>query len=412
MGSEQDELPTPPERPTCPATDLSGLSGAFKRFLYKQTEFNRYKHWNKEALTALECRFPKCLTPKRNKLKALPLNFTIREGMDYVEELASSDTEQREAYCKLLMTVTTRDYVPNPDGPVEFFANMASDKHSIDVLNCGEMPYSPLMVHCTVALRQSGVPKKEMRRLDDEWKLQKKTMTDGHSPEEEWIDYIDFHSVNTTSRVLPTKMLKNFYVVLMNQPTYTSKDRWSCFKYRLVVSVRDKKREERCKSDIEFSHTPLRQVSKRVTRGFGKILHDNAIASKITNNDCWSGVNFGAMVASGTYCTNDGELVTYANTTDLFHKLEELGENYFKKHGFGEAVMNRKNGIGKDLLKASKMFRPWFTLSVTSVNYGNECHIDPNDAAPAITIWHERVVPPEVLEWDPSANIKNWYFLF
>ena len=128
------------------------------------------------------------------------------------------------------------------------------------------------------------------------------------------------------------------------------------------------------------------------------------------------------MAVSGTRFEKDGSVVPYANTTKFFHKLEELGENYFRKYGFGEVVTNLRkvlaeNGIGKDLLKASNLFQPWFTLSTTSVNYGNECHIDPNDAAPGITIWHERVVPPEVMEdniknWDPSANIKNWYFIF
>jgi len=219
---------------------------------------------------------------------------------------------------------------------------------------------------------------------------------------------------------------ERFYVVPMEQPmeeptirqptkkgdTRRRKGRKPCSKYRIVVSVRDKEQKHWRESHIEFSHTPLRQVSKGVTRGFGQVLYENAIASKITNNDCRSGVNFGAMSASGTRCTEDGKLVAYANTTDLFHELEKLGENYFKKYGFGKAVMNLKkvlvmNGLDRDVLKVSGLFKPWFTLSITSMNYGNECHIDPNDAAPCITIWHE-CAPAK----DPKKNIKNWYFIF
>ena len=97
---------------------------------------------------------------------------------------------------------------------------------------------------------------------------------------------------------------EKFYAVPMNQPTYSDKDKWSCSEYRIVVSVQDEEREERCKSYIEFSYTPLRQVGKKRT-DFQKVLYDNAVASNILKNDCHPGFNDGSMAIAGIRRSQD-----------------------------------------------------------------------------------------------------------
>ena len=98
---------------------------------------------------------------------------------------------------------------------------------------------------------------------------------------------------------------EKFYGVPMNQPTFSDKDKWSCSEYRIVVSVQDEEREERCKSYIEFSHTPLRQVSHGHADGLGKVLYDNAVASNILKNDCHPGLNDGSMAIAGIRRSQD-----------------------------------------------------------------------------------------------------------
>ena len=61
-------------------------------------------------------------------------------------------------------------------------------------------------------------------------------------------------------------------------------------------------------------------------------------------------------------------------------------------------------------LAATGIRFPWFTLTVTSKNYANEAHIDPNDDTKGIIIWHEKAPPTAIKGYD--SNIKNWYFLF
>ena len=49
-------------------------------------------------------------------------------------------------------------------------------------------------------------------------------------------------------------------------------------------------------------------------------------------------------------------------------------------------------------------------MIVTTVNYGNEDHVDGNDASQGVTIWHESRPPSQAQ--DPYKNCRNWYFLF
>jgi hypothetical protein len=80
-------------------------SSEYKRYTIDQQKYNKFLHWNTKALAALEHRFPNSLTPKRNKFEALPITYTIREAVDYLESLVNTDVEKRETYCAIVRDI-------------------------------------------------------------------------------------------------------------------------------------------------------------------------------------------------------------------------------------------------------------------------------------------------------------------
>jgi hypothetical protein len=46
------------------------------------------------------------LTPKRKKFEALPISYTIREAVEYLESLVNTDVEKRETSCAIVRDIT------------------------------------------------------------------------------------------------------------------------------------------------------------------------------------------------------------------------------------------------------------------------------------------------------------------
>jgi hypothetical protein len=103
-------IPKRPSRPTEPPESAS--SEAYTRYTINQQKYNKYLHWNNEALAALEHRFPQSLTPKRNKFEALSMSYMIREAINYLKSLVNTDVEKRETYCAIVGDIRmSRRYV-------------------------------------------------------------------------------------------------------------------------------------------------------------------------------------------------------------------------------------------------------------------------------------------------------------
>jgi hypothetical protein len=68
-------MPKRPSRP--PEPQNSASSEEYKRYAIDLQKYNNYLHWNKEALAALEHRFPQSLTPKRNKFEVINLKLIL-----------------------------------------------------------------------------------------------------------------------------------------------------------------------------------------------------------------------------------------------------------------------------------------------------------------------------------------------
>jgi hypothetical protein len=160
-------MPKRPLRPTEPPESAS--SEAYKRYTINQQKYNKYLHWNNEALAALEHRFPQSLTPKTNKFEAFPMSYKIREAVDYLESPVNTDVEKRETYCAIVGDIIRRKYQPNLEGPIKYFAAMQRNEHSIDVLKQNELTYDTLIIHSQEAFRHSRIPMKAMRTINEAW---------------------------------------------------------------------------------------------------------------------------------------------------------------------------------------------------------------------------------------------------
>jgi hypothetical protein len=183
-------MPKGPPMPTEPPKSAS--SSKYKRYTIDQQKYNKYLHWNTEALAALEHRFPNSLTPKRNKFEALPITYTVREAVDYLESLVNTDVEKRETYCAIVRDITRRTYQPNLEGPNEYFAAMQRDKHSINVLKQEKLTYDALIIHSQDAFRHSGIPMKEMRTINEAWR--KDEVTTHYIGKTRWTAFTDFYT--------------------------------------------------------------------------------------------------------------------------------------------------------------------------------------------------------------------------
>ena len=212
-------------------------------------------------------------------------------------------------------------------------------------------------------------------------------------------------------------VIDRFYVVKMDQPVYKNDNklpaRWVCSKYVLEVAVRDDKQNITSVSFVEFAHTPLRQTSQIHKQGLGRYLYKHTKSLSIDQNDCRKGVHTGSMAVSGNRLY-DNELIPYANTTQSFKAIEESSRRYLRRYGFADRVNTIHQEVvdagGNDrTLRGSQARFLWCTLSVTTKNYGNECHLDTNDYGLGITIWHKENPPAKALV---NPCITNWFFLF
>ena len=172
---DQDLLPVKPKEPKIGRNDTNDT----KTWIYKDHErkydrWKTYRHWNNEAITLLQNRFPECLEARKTEY-GLPDNYTIREAMDYVEQWVGTDQELKIAHSATQDKQASRAYVHTEKGPIKFFHTLQRDKGDIDVLGqkLGIPPqtYIELTVKATNAIRKSCIPKDALRRINDSWEL-------------------------------------------------------------------------------------------------------------------------------------------------------------------------------------------------------------------------------------------------
>jgi hypothetical protein len=114
---------------------------------------------------------------QKNDYGTLPLNYTARQALNFIESKVSDRVKKQKAYIDLMSNITARTYVPSSDGPVVYLKAMEHDKHCIDILSgssSSEFEYSweTLIINCQTKIRSSGRHNNTyLRMIEDKWEL-------------------------------------------------------------------------------------------------------------------------------------------------------------------------------------------------------------------------------------------------
>jgi hypothetical protein len=159
-------LPPPALRPTIPRSDTSG---AWRRYEVERKMHLQEQHWNNEAIKATERRFPIAVQEQKDQHDALPINYTIRKLLNYIEDKVSDRVDMQKANKTIMQALMKRAYVPDTDGPVKFFKLMEHDVYRIHILKFAYR-WDTLIVHCQTTIRDSNRHNgSNLRIIEDEW---------------------------------------------------------------------------------------------------------------------------------------------------------------------------------------------------------------------------------------------------
>jgi hypothetical protein len=182
-------IPTLTPRQVLPLANAS--SGAWKRYDALNKQFVAQEYWNAEALKAIEKKFPAAILEKKTVFDALPMNFTARQGLDYIDSKVNDVVNRQEAYNELQATVAAMKYVTNPAGPIKFFSAMALIKRRFDILDVVPHPWESIIVNCQTAIRQCGMDKSKSRDIDTAWEIESSSIASADI----WTRFTEFYII-------------------------------------------------------------------------------------------------------------------------------------------------------------------------------------------------------------------------
>jgi hypothetical protein len=171
-GDDLARLPPPAKKVALPTGDASGT---WRRYEALKKIYEKETHWNAEALQATVGRFPDTMKEQMNDYGTLPLNYTARLALNFIEGKVSDRVKKQKAYIDLMGCITARAYVPSPEGPVSYLKKMEHDKHCINILSGSsnvEFEYSSdtLIINCQTKIRSSGSHNNTyLRLIEDKW---------------------------------------------------------------------------------------------------------------------------------------------------------------------------------------------------------------------------------------------------
>ena len=171
-GDDLARLPPPAKKVALPTGDASGT---WRRYEALKKIYEKETHWNAEALQATVRRFPETMKEQMNDYGTLPLNYTVRLALNFIEGKVSDRVKKQKAYIDLMGCITARAYVPSPEGPVSYLKKMEHDKHCIDILSGSsnvefEYSWDTLIINCQTKIRSSGSHNNTyLRLIEDKW---------------------------------------------------------------------------------------------------------------------------------------------------------------------------------------------------------------------------------------------------
>jgi hypothetical protein len=186
-------LPPPAQRPMIPRSDISG---AWRRYEVERKMHLQEQHWNSEAIKATERRFPTAVQEQKDQHDALPINYTIRKLLNYIEDKVSDRVDMQKANKSIMQELMKRTYVPDTDGPVKFFKAMEHDVYRIHILKFAYR-WDTLIVHCQTTIRDSNRHNgSNLRVIEDEWVRREPTDTSNFSDlelREQWERFKSYY---------------------------------------------------------------------------------------------------------------------------------------------------------------------------------------------------------------------------
>lgn len=95
--------------------------------MHELTTYETAEHWGQEVINVPQVNFSNGLTDLVIEKGMLPMNLTGRLAFKHIEDKFISSIVATKAYLDQIKDVTNRLYVPNGNGPVQYFPYMTTD---------------------------------------------------------------------------------------------------------------------------------------------------------------------------------------------------------------------------------------------------------------------------------------------
>ena len=176
-------------RPTeVPATATSSEYKEYKREL---KHFLYCEKIRAASLGIIERKFPNELELKKTRL-GLPLNFTILDAFQHLEEEHGSELSRTETTLQIQKEVMPRTYI-HSSGCTAFLKLLEIDKEDVEILGTSEITYAHLIMCAQQAFRNS-LKKSTIRDIDKEWKDERSWLNNLQIDKSTWNRFILFYA--------------------------------------------------------------------------------------------------------------------------------------------------------------------------------------------------------------------------
>jgi len=114
------------------------------------------EHCDQEIINVLQLKFPNGLADLEIEDGMLPLDLTGRLAFEHIEGKVISSHTATKAYQNLVKDIANRLYVPNGNGPMQYFQEMKRDQLSAAIVKGGVITmHSSSYVHITPSRRSA-----------------------------------------------------------------------------------------------------------------------------------------------------------------------------------------------------------------------------------------------------------------
>ena len=195
LGVKQAQSPAIPESPRKPNT--SNDRDHHHHCDHHKKKCELHTHLRNKVFKATAAKFLGALKAKQAEDGSLLLDHTAREAFDCIELTVSEEIERRTAFTDITKAMGECTVDPQSDNQalVTHLQEMKQDKHSMDLLDCGSVPWENIIILCQQALHHSGLDKLGPQKIDKEWANTKPTSKEsinGTTPLP-WMAFNDHH---------------------------------------------------------------------------------------------------------------------------------------------------------------------------------------------------------------------------